>query len=282
MKKLKKKITVRFFSLKATDSFFDEFISIYDASQQNDNLVRIFNVRAKKYLIKLGQRVTCEKDDAFFLSAVRERNTWQARALSSGAISGVPLNQGIVGDPYYYAFIPSRKLILGLTTGPSESLKSTANILLQQFNGDRTSKVRAEPISKDAEFEKLDQFKVITRVKFNVDTTSLNDDDAPEFLKGMHNPAFKNSKLIFSRTNLDDGTYEDEVVRRDIKELLESDACSALTVYGKDEQGASTTVRLGNVYTVYKATLELRDKFVDEKKANYLILEAMQSFDNAS
>ncbi|MCT4534773.1 hypothetical protein [Halodesulfovibrio sp.] len=283
MKKLKKKITVRFFSLNAKNSFYDDFISTYRVNQENDNLVRIFNVRAKKYLIKIGTSFTHQGNESFFLSVVRERNTWQARALSNGIISGVPLNQGILGDPYYYVFLPHKRIILGFTTGPSESLKSTANITLQQFNRDRTSRITAVPVSKDAEFDKLNKLQVITKVKFNVDTTGLNhDDDLPVFLKGMNTPAFQDSKLTFSRSNLDDGQYEDHIIRSDIKELLESDSCSALSVVGKNEEGILQTIRLGNVYAVYRMTLELRDKFVNESKAKELLLEAMSYFDGTN
>ena len=117
MNRIKKRITVRFFSIKANDSFFDDFISIHNANQANEKDVRIINIREKKHLIKIHEELQHQDNSVFFLSVVRERNTWQTRALGNGTISGIPLNQGIIGDPYYFMVVPGDRIILGFTTG---------------------------------------------------------------------------------------------------------------------------------------------------------------------
>ena len=173
MNKTKKKLTVRFFSIKANDSFFDDFISIHHVNQANEKNARIINVRGKKHLIKIHSELQHNEKSVFMLSVVRERNTWQTRALGNGKISGIPLNQGIIGDPYYFLLVPDDKIIIGFTTGLSGSLKSVANATLQQFNKDRTSTVALDFISRDTEFSKFEELNNFSLLYFKVTPTSL-------------------------------------------------------------------------------------------------------------
>ncbi len=279
MNRLKKKITVRVFSLKAYSSFFNDFVSIHNANQSSDKPARIINIREKKYLIKIHNKILLEERECYFLSVIRERNTWQARGLNDGTITGIPLNQGIIGDPYYYILIPDQKIIFGFTTGPSESLKSTAGAVLQQFSTDRTSKIVIEPVSKETEYEKLNDFKSFKELKVTVDTGKLCEEPnrQPVLLKGLNqNPLLKNSRLTLTIPDLDG--YDRVETRGYIEELIESDCCSGLSTSGIDEDDQAMTVNLGTVYAVFNAELALRNNFIDEKRAKEVLLNALNYF----
>ena len=72
MNKLKKSITVRFFSIEAENSFFSEFVSNYQANQNNDNQTRIINIRNKKHLLKASNFIRQSDSDVFPVTVVRE------------------------------------------------------------------------------------------------------------------------------------------------------------------------------------------------------------------
>ena len=50
--------------------------------------------------------------DVFPVTVVRERNTWQTKATSDGKISSIAINQGIIGDPYFFSIIPKLKVVI--------------------------------------------------------------------------------------------------------------------------------------------------------------------------
>ena len=145
MRKIKKKIGVHFFSIDATDEFFEDFRSIQYANWTNEKPVRLVSIKDKKHLIKIYSPIKHSGHSAFFLSVVRERTTWQARALADGTISGIHSNQGLIGDLYYYVVLPANKSVIGFTAGTSATVRGVANAVLQQFNKKRTSRIVVEP-----------------------------------------------------------------------------------------------------------------------------------------
>lgn len=285
MNRIKKRITVRFFSIKANDSFFDDFVSIHNANQANEKNVRIINIREKKHLIKIHEEFQHQETSVFFLSVVRERNTWQARALGNGTISGIPLNQGIIGDPYYFLVVPGDRIIIGFTTGLSVSLKSVANTTLQQFNKDRVSKVALEHISKKKEFSKLRELSGYNKLYFKVNATSLGElnEDTPGILRELSAAPFmaNNSQVALTFTEIGDDGFSERDLVDIVNYLSENDGCSALTVQGLDNEGEKVYLDFSKAYAIYKTEIEIRNKFVDEKKAREILINALNSFDRS-
>jgi hypothetical protein len=285
MNRIKKIITVRFFSIKANDSFFDDFISIHNANQANDKDVRIINIREKKHLIKIHEELQHQDDSVFFLSVVRERNTWQTRALRNGTISGIPLNQGIIGDPYYFMVVPGNRIILGFTTGLSGSLKSVANTTLQQFNKDRVSRVALEHISKKKEFSKLRELSGYNKLHFKVNATSLGElnEGTPWIFRDLSTAPFmaNNSQVALTFTEIGDDGFSERDLVDIVNYLSENDGCSALTVQGLDNEGEKVHLDFNKAYAIFKTEIEIRDKFVDEKKAREILINALNSFDRS-
>jgi hypothetical protein len=285
MNRVIKRITVRFFSIKANDSFFDDFISIHYANHANEQNVRIINIREKKYLIKIHEVLQHQNSSVFFLSVVRERNSWQVRALGDGTISGVPLNQGIMGDPYYFFVEPKDKIILGFTTGLSGSLKSAASITLQQFNKDRTSKVTLEPVSNEREFSKLKELSGYHKLYFKVDTSSFHesDEETPELLRQLNAVPFmaNNSEIALTFTEIGGDGFSESNLIDIVTYLSENDGCSALTVHGVDNDGVKVHLDFNKTYAIYKTEIEIRNKFVDEAEAKKILFNALSSFDRS-
>jgi len=286
MNKIKKRITVRFFSIKATDSFFEDFVSIHNAKKASEKDVRIINFHEKKYLIKIHEPLQYQNESVFFLSVVRERNSWQVRALGDGTISGIPLNQGIMGDPYYFFVLPQDKTILGFTTGVSGSLKSAASTTLQQFNKDRMSRITLEPISNEREFSRLKELSGYNKLYFKVDTTSLGEtnEDAPGILRQLSGVPFlaNNSEIALTFTEIGgDGFSESDLVDI-VSYLSENDGCSALTVRGVDNEGVKVHLDFTKTYAIFKTDIEIRNKFVDEAEAKKILFNALNSFDKST
>lgn len=282
MNRIKKKITVRFFAIKADDSFFEDFISIHNANHTSEKKVRIFNVRDKKYLIKIHEELRHHDRDIFFLSVVRERNSWQVRALGDGTIAGIPLNQGIMGDPYYFFVDPKEKTIFGFTTGLSGSLKIAAIATLQQFIKDRTSKVTLEPISNEREFSRLKELSGYNKLYFKVDMASLGETDegAPGLLRQLNAVPFmaSNSEIALTFTEIGgDGFSENDLVDM-VSYLSENDACSALTVRGVDNEGVTVHLDFSKTYAIFKTEIEIRNIFVDETEARKILFNALTYF----
>jgi hypothetical protein len=286
MNRIKKRITVRFFSIRANDSFFDDFISIHNANQANEKNVRIINIREKKYLIKIHEALPHQNNRVFFLSVVRERNTWQVRALADGTISGIPLNQGIMGDPYYFFVEPKDKIILGFTTGMSGSLKGIANSTLQQFSKDRTTKVTLEPVSNEREFSRLKELSGYNKLYFKVDTTSLDEpnEGVPELLRQLNAVPFmaNNSEIALTITEIGGDGFSESKLVEIVSYLSEYDGCSALTVHGVDNEGVKVHLDFSKTYAIFKTDIEIRDKFVDETEAKKILFNALSSFDRST
>ena len=281
MGKIKKRITVRFFSIDADNSFFNDFVSINQASRINEKCVRVINIRDKKHLIKIHDKLEHSKRPVFFLSVVRERNTWQARALSDGTISAIPLNQGILGDPYYFLVVPECKIILGFTTGPSASVRSVANAILQQFNKDRTSKISLEPISKEREYTRLKDLNELTEVRFSVNPSSLSEsgDELPNIFKGLSSSPFLmgSSKLELTLSDFRDTDFTQENLLDAVDYLSDNEFCTKLVVKGVDSEGEEQQLNLNKTYLRHSTNIHIRGNFVDEKMAKTIVLDALNS-----
>ena len=280
MGKITKRITVRFFSIDADNSFFNDFVAINKANRINEKHVRVFNIRGKKHLIKVHDKLEHSKRDVFFLSVIRERNTWQARALFDGTISAIPLNQGLLGDPYYYLVVPESKIILGFTTGPNASVRSVANAIFQQFKKDRTSKINLEPISKERENERLKDL-MITEVKFSVNPSSLSEsgDELPNIFKGLNSSPFmaSSSKLELTISDFGDTSFTQENILDAVDYLTDNEYCTTLIVKGVDSEGVKQQLNLNKAYLRYSTIINIREKFVDEKIAKKTFLDALNS-----
>ena len=280
MNRIKKKITVRFFSVKAHKEFFHDFIASFHANKLNDNNVRIINIRNKKHLIKINDEVDIQNNDAYLISVIRERNTWQTRGLADGTISGIPLNQGIVGDPFYFVFIPSHKIILGFTTGLSGTLKSVATNTLQQFNKDRTSKITLDFITKDNEFSRLKELRHFENIHFKIKSASLieTSDAAPAFLKD-----FSSSPIIENLPQLEFKFDKEKITQINVEDIVfylsESEGCSFLKLQGLDGDGKKISLDFSNAFVTFITEIQVRNKFIDEKKAHEILFDALNSLE---
>ena len=188
MDKFKKKIIVRFFSIDATESFFESFSSNFRANSDADDNSRILDLRSKKHLIKLSGIHGFSGLKAYALTVVRERNTWQIKATSDGKIAGISSNQGIIGDPYFFYIIPEKKIILGFTSGPSGNLKSVSTSMLEQFNRDRSEKLKLNLIPKEKDFVALKALTEFSNLQLRIEPSLLTDvsDDAPKLIKKIN------------------------------------------------------------------------------------------------
>jgi hypothetical protein len=280
MNRIKKKITVRFFSVDAREEFFDDFIASFHANKMNENNVRIINIRNKKHFIKINDEVKIQNNDAYLISVIRERNTWQTLGLGNGSISGIPLNQGIIGDPFYFVFVPSYKTILGFTTGLTGNLKSVATSMLELFNKDRTSKISLDFITKDNEFSMLKDLNRIENIHFKIKSSSLieTSDSAPAFLKD-----FSTSPIIENLPQLEFRFDEEQITQINIEDIIfylsESDGCNFLKLQGLDNEGQKINLDFSNAYITFKTEIQVRSKFIDEKKAHSILFDALNSFD---
>lgn len=283
MSKIRKRITVRFFLIDTDDDFFNNFIAIQRANKASGKAVRFFNVRDKNYLVKIHDEFEYKESVIFFLSIVRERDTWQAKALSDGTISGISLNQGIIGDPYYYFFIPDRKILMGFTTGPSATVRSVASIVLQQFKKDRTARIVVEPISKQREYATVKNLVEFTEIRFSINPASLSDagDELPNIFKGLQSSPFmaNSSKLELTISDFGDDRFSQEDLLDVVDYLSDNECCTTLIVRGVDAEGEKHQLNLNRAYLNYSTMIKIRDKFVSEKAAQKIIQDAFSSFD---
>lgn len=281
MGKIKKKITVRFFSIEASSNFFEDFSVINHSSWTNDTPIRFFNIRDKKHLIKLSAPSEYNGQKTFFFSIVKERATWQARALADGDISAIHFNQGILGDLFYYLVIPSNKLILGFTAGPSASVRSVANAVLHQFKKDRTSKILLEPIAKESGYGKLKEMVEFTEMRFTLTPASLNEptDDMPNMFRAISSLPFMagGSKLELTVSEFGEGNFTREDLLAAVDYLTGNDCCTALFIKGVNTEGEKIQLNLNKSHLIFDTHIELRENFVNENSAKQIVYEALDS-----
>lgn len=269
MNKTKKNVTVRFFSIDASTVFFDNFSANYLMSNESSTNTRIITVRNTKHLIKAG----IVENNHFFIAVVRERNSWQTKGTRDGSISGLAINQGIIGDPYYFYVIPNKKVILGFTTGPIGSLKTVAKIILEQFKTLRTDKILLSLIPKEKEFSKLLELPEYSSLHFRINSSSLVDvtDDAPALIKNLSAAPYIENNIQLS-LDLECNDEPGNMVTKDniieiVNYLSDSDSCTLLKVKGKNEEGENINLDFGNAFVNYKSELNTRNKYIDENAA---------------
>lgn len=275
MNKIKKNLTVRFFSIETTQSFFKNFVANFIVSHNNDSHSRISTIKNTKYLVKIASN----NDKNFFLTVVKERNTWQAKATRDGSISSLSLNQGMIGDPYYFCVIPDKKLIFGFTTGPIGSLKSVGKFALEQFNSDRISKLNLSLIPKEKEFSRLLELTNYNSLHFKINSSSLVDltEDAPQLIKNLGSAPYIDSNIQLSLDLECNDDPESILTQKNLIEIVnylsESETCSILKVKGIDKEGKKVNLDFGNAFINYKTELLTRNNFIDESTA-FKILNA--------
>lgn len=282
MSKIKKKISVHFFSIDTDNEFFEDFMSVHHANWTNDKPVRIVNIRDKKHLIKIYSPMEYSGHKIFFLSVVKERTTWQARALADGTISGIHLNQGLIGDIYYYLLLPSCRSILGFTTGPSTTVRTVASVVLQQFKKNRTSKIILEHMSKESEYAKLKGLEEFTEMRFNLNPSLLNelDDDMPDMFRALKaSPFVASSSKLELVSNFGESGFTREGLLAAIDYLADNECCTALFIKGIDSDGEKLQLDLNKTNLTYDTHIQIKGNFVDEESAKDVLLNALTAYE---
>ncbi|WP_102292195.1 hypothetical protein BCU92_03740 [Vibrio cyclitrophicus] len=279
MNKIKKCITVRFFSIDAGSSFFENFDANYSISSGEPSSSRIITIRNTKHLIKTILNTT----DNYIISVVKERNTWQTKATRDGEITGLSINQGIIGDPYYFSVLPKQKIIFGFTTGPIGSLKSAAKFALEQFNSDRNENITLSLIPKEKEYSKLRELPDYSSLHFKINSSSLSDvsDDAPQLIKNLSSAPYIENNIQLT-LDLDCSDEPESIITKQslieiVNYLSENDACTVLKVKGLDSEGKKVNLDFGNAFMNYKTELNLRSKYIDQSTSLKVLSSAHDS-----
>lgn len=283
MNRIKKNITVRFFSIETKGKLLESFASAFAANKLNDTS-RILNFKLKKHLIKIADEHSVAGVNAYAVTVVRERNTWQTKATSDGSITGLTLNQGIIGDPYFFFVVPCKKILLGFTTGPSGSLISVGKTMLDQFNSDRLSEVKLDLITKEKDYSLLKDLPTYSNLHFKIQSSSLADitDDAPQMIRNLSAAAYINNNMQLDLDlDLNDDTrdaYPNEVILEIIEFLSDHDGCNFLRVKGIDNNGSAVKLDFGNAFVSFKTEIQTRDQFIDENNATKVLKEALTDY----
>lgn len=284
MNRIKKNITVRFFSIEAKDDFFNGFVSSFMSNKDSVQSSRIFNLRTKKHLIKVSQEYAFSDSTAYAVTVVRERNTWQTKATSDGKIAGISLNQGIIGDPYFFFVVPAQKTLLGFTSGPSGSLKSVGRTMLEQFNSDRLQQIKLDFIPKEKEFTTLKELPECSSLHFKINSSSLSDvsDDAPQLIKNLSSTAYveNNMQLVldFEFNTAPDQTLSKDNVLEMVNYLSDHEGCTVLKVKGVDDIGNIIRLDFGNAFFNYKTEIFTRNKFIEESASLEVLQDALHEY----
>jgi len=284
MSRMKKAVSVLFFSIEAKDTFFSNFVSNVVANVDNSPCTRVFNVRDKKYLIKTTIHPNSLGRNEYFLTVVRERNTWQVRASRDGSISGMASNQGIIGDPYFFYVVPSEKILLGFTSGPNGSLKGVGKALLEQFNDDRQNGIKLNFIPKEKELSILKELPKYSSLHFKINSSSLSDvsDDAPKLIRDLSSAPYIESNmqlaldLVFDESS--SSTFSKDSLLEIVSYLSEHDGCTVLKVKGVNSDGGLISLDFGNAFHNYRTEIKTRQKFIDEESSMKVLDAAMLDY----
>jgi len=276
MNKITKGVTVRFFSIETQNSYFDNFVSSFVTNRDSSLSSRIFNLKDKKHLIKVSEKFEISDVHAYFVSVVRERNTWQTKATSDGKITGISLNQGIIGDPYYYFVVPQKQVLLGFTTGPIVSLKSVGKTMLDQFNSDRQNDIKLNLIPKEKEFDKLKELPEYSRLHFTITSSAFAEktEDAPQLIKDLSAAPYIDQDMQLSL----ELQLDKENVIEIVNFLSEHEGCTVLKVKGLDENGGKVSLDFGDAFLSHKTKIETRHKYIDESLSLGVLKEAFSEF----
>lgn len=284
MNRTRKSITVHFFSINATRSFFEHFRANFRTTKNSLSDTTIFNTRSKKHFIKLFKEIKHDDSRTYSVSVVRERNTWQTKATRDGKITGISLNQGIIGDPYYFLVVPDKNILLGLTSGPSGSLKTVGQTMLEQFNNNRAEKISLDLIPKEKEFATLNDLPEYSSLHFKIDSSSLTDisEDAPQMIKDLSSAPYIEGNMQLVLDLSFDGVNEDKFSKDSIIEIVnflsDHDGCTVLKVKGRKEDGESIHLDFGNAFLNYKTDIYIRQNFIDEKSATEILNSALDAY----
>lgn len=284
MNRTRKPITVHFFSIDANGSFFEQFASNFLTNERYSLNTRIFNFRSKKHLIKTYKEIINDFGKAYAITVVRERNTWQTKATRDGKITGVTLNQGIIGDPYYFFVAPDKKILLGFTSGPSGSLKTVGKTMLEQFNNNRSDNISLNLIPKEKEFSTLNELPEYSSLHFKINSSSLTDisDDAPQLIRDLSAaPYIENNiqlALDLELNNLPEEAFSKENIIEIISYLSDHDGCTLLKVKGFNSDGESIHLDFGNAFFNYKTEINIRQNFIDENSSVQVLNSALSAY----
>lgn len=283
MNRIKKNITVRFFSIETKGKLLESFASAFAANKLNDNS-RILNIKFKKHLIKISDEFAISGVNAYAVTVVRERNTWQTKATSDGSITGLALNQGIIGDPYFFFVVPSKKMLLGFTTGPSGSLITVGKTMLDQFNSNRLEEVKLDLIAKERDYELLRKLPSFSNLHFKIQSSSLADisDDAPQMIRNLSAaPYIDNNMQLALDLDINDETRDglsNEVILELVEFLSDHEGCNFLKVKGVNSEGNVVRLDFGNAFINFKTEIQTRDQFIDEDTATGILKNALTDF----
>ncbi|XBS69176.1 hypothetical protein ABK905_22350 [Acerihabitans sp. KWT182] len=251
---------------------------------ESNNLTRIVTLRSKKYLIKVSGHYQTLGVNAYGIAVVRERNTWQTKATRDGSITGIALNQGIIGDPYFFFVVPEKKVILGFTTGPSGSLKSVAKSTLEQFNSIRTRTIEINLIPKEKEYSSLNDIPKYNSLYFKINSSFLVDvtDDAPKLIKDLSLAPYieNNMQLAFDldfKNENSPSLSKDSIVEL-VSYLSDNEGCTLLRVKGINNEGKNFNLEFSNAFLNYKTEINTRNKFVDENNSIRVLDEALVNY----
>lgn len=281
MNRAKKKVTVNFFAIEATDDFFRGFVSSFMATRDSAKGSRVFNLKSKKYLIKASGEYEIEDQKAFSVTVVKERNTWQAKATSDGKISGINLNQGIIGDPYFFLIVPRIRLLLGFTSGPSGSLKSVARVMLEQFNSNRSNSIQLEFVPREKDSSALHAVPSMGEIHLRLGRSAIAEvhDETPQLIKDLgRSPLTEhNIELVL---NLEFSEEGDAAISKGIAvELIsyfaDNDDCKALKVRGFNELGEVIRLDFGNAFFNFRDEILTRHKYIEEETAMGILRAAL-------
>ncbi len=284
MNRIKKNIIIRFFNADAKDSFFPDFISNFKTNKDGESQSRIFNLRTKKHLIKISHEHDFSGTTAYAVTVVRERNTWQTKATSDGKITGISLNQGIIGDPYFFFFVPTKKILLGFTSGPSGSLKSVGRTMLNQFSNDRQEKIKLNLIPKENEFDTLNELPAYSSLHFKINSSSLSDvsEDAPKLIKDLSLAPYIDTNMQLALdlqfNDQPDTTLTKDNVLEIVNYLSDHEGCTVLKVKGVNSEGAPIYLDFGNAFINHKTEIITRNTFIDEESAIVSLTNALTEY----
>ena len=84
-----------------------------------------------------------------------------------------------------------------------------------------------------------------------------------------------NSQIALTFTKIgEDGLSETDLFKI-VDYLSDNDDCSALNVYGVNEEGKKIVLNFGKTQLILKTKIELRNKFVNEKIAKDILLDVL-------
>tara|TARA_R100000656_G_scaffold15015_1_gene14706 strand:- start:8442 stop:9326 length:885 start_codon:yes stop_codon:yes gene_type:complete len=284
MNRTTRPVTVHFFDIEAKQNFFEKFSANFEFNNSNSLNTRILSIRSKKHLFKTLESSSTDLGKSYAITVVRERNTWQTKATRDGKITGISSNQGIIGDPYYFLIIPSKKTILGFTTGPSGSLKAVAKTMLEQFKTDRSDEITLNFIPKEKEFITLNEIPEYKSLHFKINSSSLSDisEDAPPLIKDLSAaPYIENNvqlSLDLEFNELTEHDFSKENIIEIVTFLSDHEGCSLLTVKGINGDGNSIKLDFGNAFYNYKTDVVTRQDFIDEKSSLNILHSALLSY----